>query len=160
MSENDGLIKDSAVPPLTRLISSAEGRAAITGEGLGVGILPSQVAIRGRRVAAERAGQLGLGQAEFVAHTAAQVALIHACCGILLPLLPSCMMTGFFGANRRFADGLAIAPFAIYAAVAMIVPYLIVANVLRVVAAELSALLRARHIPTTRSAAPTSSAVR
>ena len=79
---------------------------------------------------AERAGQLGLGQAEFVAHTAAQVALIHGICGILIPLLLSCLMTGFFGANRRFADGLAIAPFAIYAAVAMIVPYLIVANVL------------------------------
>lgn len=79
---------------------------------------------------AERASQLGLGQAEFVAHTATQVALIHACCGILIPLLLSCLMTGFFGANRRFADGLAIAPFAIYAALAMIVPYLIVANVL------------------------------
>lgn len=51
MSENDGLIKDSAIPPLTRLISSAEGRAAITGEGLGIGILPSQVAIRGRFLA-------------------------------------------------------------------------------------------------------------
>ena len=79
---------------------------------------------------AERAGQLGLGQAEFVAHTATQVALIHACCGILIPLLLSCLMTGFFGANRRFADGLAIAPFAIYAAVAMVVPYLVVANLL------------------------------
>src|SRR5699024_8927122 len=64
---------------------------------------------------AERAGQLGLTQAEFVAHTAAQVALIHAICGIFIPLLLSCLMTGFFGANRRFADGLAIAPFAIYA---------------------------------------------
>src|SRR5690625_5180794 len=79
---------------------------------------------------AERAGQLGLTQAEFVAHTATQVALIHAICGIFIPLLLSCLMTGFFGANRRFADGLVIAPFAIYAALAMVVPYLIVANLL------------------------------
>ena len=79
---------------------------------------------------AERAGQLGLGQAEFVAHTATQVALIHAICGILIPLLLACLMTGFFGSNRRFADGLAVAPFAIFSALAMVVPYLIVAYLL------------------------------
>ncbi|RBP67860.1 lactate permease [Brevibacterium sanguinis] len=79
---------------------------------------------------AARAAELGLGQSEFVAHTATQVALIHAICGILIPLLLSCMMTGFFGQRRRFTDGLAIAPFAIYSALAMIVPYLLVANLL------------------------------
>lgn len=47
MSENDGIIKDSALPPLRRLIASCEGRAAITGESLNVTLLPSQVAIRG-----------------------------------------------------------------------------------------------------------------
>lgn len=40
-------IKDSALPPLRRLITSCEGRAAITGEALGLPLLPSQVAIRG-----------------------------------------------------------------------------------------------------------------
>lgn len=40
-------IKDSALPPLRRLITSCEGRAAITGEALGLSLLPSQVAIRG-----------------------------------------------------------------------------------------------------------------
>src|SRR5699024_11282640 len=79
---------------------------------------------------AERAGQLGLTQAEFVAHTATQVALIHGICGIFIPLLLACMMTGLFGANRRVADGLAVAPFAVYSALAMIVPYLIVATLL------------------------------
>lgn len=39
-------IKDSAVPPLRRLISSCEGRSAITGEVLNIGILSSQVAFR------------------------------------------------------------------------------------------------------------------
>ena len=39
-------------------------------------------------------------------------------------------MTGFFGSRRRFADGLAVAPFAIFAAFAMIVPYLLVATFL------------------------------
>lgn len=79
---------------------------------------------------AARASELGLSQSEFIAHTAAQVALMHGICGILIPLLLSCLMTGFFGRNRRFADGLAIAPFAIFSALAMIVPYLLVANLL------------------------------
>lgn len=47
MSDNDGIIKDSAMPPLRRLISSCEGRSAITGEPLNLSLLPSQVAIRG-----------------------------------------------------------------------------------------------------------------
>lgn len=76
---------------------------------------------------AARAAQLGLDQSGFIAHTAVQVALIHAVCGILIPLLLACLMTGFFGERRRFADGLAVAPFAIYSAFAMIVPYLLVA---------------------------------
>lgn len=40
-------IKDSALPPLRRLVTSCEGRAAITGEPLGITLLPGQVAIRG-----------------------------------------------------------------------------------------------------------------
>ncbi len=79
---------------------------------------------------AARAAQLGLDQSQFVAHTAVQVALIHAVCGILIPLSLACLMTGFFGERRRFADGLAVAPFAIYSALAMIVPYLLVARFL------------------------------
>nr|WP_209324075.1 L-lactate permease [Brevibacterium renqingii] len=79
---------------------------------------------------AARAAELGLDQTEFVAHTATQVALIHGICGIFIPLLLACMMTGFFGANRRFADGLAVTPFAVYSALAMIVPYLVVAKFL------------------------------
>lgn len=47
MSEQDGIIKDSALPPLKRVLSSSEGRVAITGEVLGVRMLSSQVAIRG-----------------------------------------------------------------------------------------------------------------
>lgn len=37
------------------------------------------------------------------------------------------MLTGFFGERKRFADGLAIAPFALFAAFSMTVPYVLVA---------------------------------
>ena len=104
----------------------AVGTPMVVGLGTGLakedGTMSSDVAAR--------AAELGLNQAEFVAHTATQVALIHAICGILIPLVLACLMTGLFGSNRRFADGLAVAPFAIYSALAMVVPYLIVANLL------------------------------
>ncbi|PFG40795.1 lactate permease [Georgenia soli] len=77
-----------------------------------------------------RADELGLDHAGFVAHTATQVATIHAIVGILVPLFLVCLMTGFFGEKRSFRAGLAVAPFTVYAALAMIVPYVTVAYVL------------------------------
>jgi lactate permease len=60
----------------------------------------------------------------------AKVAVLHAACGLLVPLLVVAVMTRFFGKNKSFAEGLRVWPFAIFAALAMIVPYLIVAQFL------------------------------
>ncbi|MGC5614704.1 L-lactate permease [Georgenia sp. Z1491] len=79
---------------------------------------------------AGRADELGMSHSEFVAHTATQVATIHAIVGVLVPLFLVCLMTGFFGEKRSFRAGLAVAPFALYAALAMILPYLAVAYLL------------------------------
>ncbi|MCR9291832.1 MAG: L-lactate permease [bacterium] len=59
-----------------------------------------------------------------------RVALLHATAGVLIPLLVVCLMTRLFGARRSFREGLAVWPFAVFAALAMIVPYLIVAKFL------------------------------
>ena len=76
------------------------------------------------------AGQ-GVSILEYVSNSIApQVALIHAAVGTLIPLILSCMLCGFFGERKRFADGLAIWPFALYAAFAMTIPYVAVAFVL------------------------------
>nr|WP_294693900.1 L-lactate permease [uncultured Friedmanniella sp.] len=56
-----------------------------------------------------------------------RVAVMHAIIGTLIPLILACMLTGFFGEKKRFADGLAIAPFALFAAFSMTVPYVLVA---------------------------------
>ncbi|MBB1242256.1 L-lactate permease [Streptomyces durbertensis] len=71
--------------------------------------------------------QEGISQAQFVSGIAVEVALLHAIIGTLLPLLMVCMLTRFFGGNRSFGEGLAVAPFALFAAVAMTVPYVGVA---------------------------------
>ncbi|HEX6248896.1 MAG TPA: L-lactate permease [Nocardioidaceae bacterium] len=76
---------------------------------------------------AARASELGLDKSEYIAHTAVHVAALHAVVGTLVPVFLVVLLTGFFGERRRFADGLAIWPFALYAAFAMTVPYMLVA---------------------------------
>jgi len=52
-----------------------------------------------------------------------EVALTHAAIGILMPLLMCVMMTRFFGRNKSWSEGLAIAPFAIFAGLCFVLPY-------------------------------------
>ena len=59
-----------------------------------------------------------------------RAACLHACCGVLIPLLVVCFMTRYFGPRRSWRAGLEAAPFAVFAALAMIVPYLLVARFL------------------------------
>jgi lactate permease len=63
----------------------------------------------------------------FLAMIGVKVALLHAAIGTLIPLAVVCTMTRYFGPNRSFRDGLAVWPFALFAAFAMTLPYLTVA---------------------------------
>ena len=65
--------------------------------------------------------------ADFLASIGAKVALLHAAAGTFIPLFVVCMMTRFFGKNRSLAEGFAVWRFALFAALAMTVPYLLVA---------------------------------
>lgn len=65
--------------------------------------------------------------ADYVPEVAVQVALLHAIIGTLVPLFVVCLLTRYFGSRRSFGEGLAIAPFALFAALAMTVPYVAVA---------------------------------
>jgi lactate permease len=66
----------------------------------------------------------------FLAHIGAKVALLHAVAGTLIPLFVVCVMTRFFGPGRSLTDGLRVWKFALFAALSMTIPYVIVANVL------------------------------
>lgn len=52
-----------------------------------------------------------------------EVAIIHAVIGILMPLFMCIMLTRFFGEKRSWKEGLTIAPFAIFAGLAFVIPY-------------------------------------
>jgi lactate permease len=67
---------------------------------------------------------------DLLAFIGARVALLHAIAGTLIPLFVVALMTRFFGPNRSFAEGLRIWKFALFAAFAMTVPYVLLANLL------------------------------
>jgi len=59
----------------------------------------------------------------YLGDVALQAATVHGVVGMLIPLFMVGLLTRFFGPNKRFSEGLAIWPFALFAAAAMIVPY-------------------------------------
>jgi len=59
-----------------------------------------------------------------------QVAILHAIAGLLVPLFVVAFMTKFFGKNKSFTEGIRVWKFALFASLAMTVPYVILANVL------------------------------
>src|SRR5699024_12455700 len=75
----------------------------------------------------DRLGELGVYYSKYVTDIALDTALIHMAVVILLPLFLACFLTGFFGPQRNFAQGLKVWPFAIYASLAMTVPSVTVA---------------------------------
>ena len=75
--------------------------------------------------------ELGFSEWEdFLGFIGTKIAIIHATAGTFIPLLVTSVMTRFFGANRSFADGFKVWKFAIFAALSMTIPYLIVATFL------------------------------
>ena len=83
--------------------------------GLGQGTNPEIVAF---------AAEAGYAEwTDFLAYIGLKVAILHAIAGTLIPLILVSFMTRFFGASRSLAEGLQVWPFAIFAALAMTVPY-------------------------------------
>lgn len=69
-------------------------------------------------------GGIPLDYLDVVGRTAAT---FHAIAGILIPLIICAFLTKFFGKDRSIKKGLEVWPFAIFAALAFILPYLAVA---------------------------------
>lgn len=67
----------------------------------------------------------GLQWADFFDLVVSRVAIGHAICGTLIPLLLVMFMTRFFGRNRSWTEGLAALPFALFSAFAFTVPYVL-----------------------------------
>ncbi len=80
---------------------------------------------------AEYALQRGFADwSSFLALIGLRVAVLHAVAGTLVPLILVSAMTRFFGANRSLAEGLQVWKFALFAALAMTLPYVAAAYLL------------------------------
>jgi lactate permease len=93
--------------------------------------------LAGDEAVTQYAAQIGLlaentdlGWYALLAEVGARVALLHTVAGTFIPLIVVSLMTRFFGARRSFVEGLRVWKFALFAAVAMTLPYVIVAHVL------------------------------
>lgn len=64
---------------------------------------------------------------EFIHQIGVWTALLHFIPGLMLPLLMVCLLTRFFGTKRSIKEGLVIWPFALFAALCFLLPYLLVA---------------------------------
>ncbi|WP_227431198.1 L-lactate permease [Psychrobacter sp. I-STPA6b] len=67
---------------------------------------------------------------QYLLQITANVGLLHALIGFLIPLILSAFLTRFFGEKRSFVEGLKAWPFAIFAGLAFTVPYFLVAKYL------------------------------
>jgi lactate permease len=100
----------------------AMGTPILVGVNTGLSADPEMVAY---------AQELGYAEWEdFLAFIGTKVAIIHASAGTFIPLLVTAIMTRFFGAERSFAAGFRVWKFAIFAALSMTIPYLLVATFL------------------------------
>ncbi len=66
----------------------------------------------------------------YLASLGLKVATLHALIGFLIPLLLVCLLTRYFGEKRSFREGLALWRFALFAGLAMTIPYWLVARFL------------------------------
>lgn len=73
-------------------------------------------------IGAELSG-LGSSWEAFLQLITSEVALGHAIVGTLMPFLMVIMLTRFFGKNKSWSEGFAMAPFAIFTGLAFTIPY-------------------------------------
>lgn len=63
----------------------------------------------------------------FLSMIGVKVATLHVIAGTLVPLIVASFLTRFFGKNKSFSEGLKVWKFALFAAISMTIPYLLVA---------------------------------
>jgi lactate permease len=95
----------------------AAGTPILVGVNTGLSADPALVAYGMERVGGE--------WADFLHFVGFKVAVLHAIAGTLVPLILVSFMTRFFGERKSFAEGLQVWKFALFAALAMTVPYIL-----------------------------------
>lgn len=119
-------------PPLAAVVSGMIIQS--TPVSFGAAGTPILIGVNGGLVSQEMVQtyvpSIGHNWDSFLSLIGARVALLHAIAGVLIPLILVMFLTRFFGRNKSFREGLAVWKFALFASLAMVIPYLIVAHIL------------------------------
>ncbi len=70
---------------------------------------------------------VGMTTGDFLHQVGVWSAIPHAIIGTFIPLMIVVVLTRFFGPDKSYRDGFAVAPFAIFAGLSFTVPYLLIA---------------------------------
>ncbi len=79
--------------------------------------------LSGSAAAQQYAASQGLAWSDLLHQIGIRVAFLHCLAGCLIPLIVVCVMTRYYGPRRSWREGLAVWRFALFAALAMTVPY-------------------------------------
>ncbi|NYB75084.1 L-lactate permease [Sedimentibacter hydroxybenzoicus DSM 7310] len=69
----------------------------------------------------------GMTSAEFLHNAGIWAAIPHSVMGIFIPLILVMVLTKLFGKNKSFKEAFEVAPFAIFAGMSFVIPYLLIA---------------------------------
>ena len=122
------LLVSLGFPPLAAAMLALVGNSTPVSFGaVGTPILGGAAKVLNSPSVVETLNQYGWTFDVFVHQLGVYTALIHAVVGLFLPLLIVLMLTKLFGEKKSFKEGFAVAPFALFAGLCFVVPYLLIA---------------------------------
>ena len=117
-------------PPLAAAMLALVGNSTPVSFGaVGTPILGGVSSILGSPDILSKIEAAGFTGPSFLHNVGIWAALPHAIMGAFMPLIIVCMMTKLFGEKKSFKEGLEVAPFAIFAGLAFVIPYVFIAVV-------------------------------
>ncbi|ABR49870.1 L-lactate transport [Alkaliphilus metalliredigens QYMF] len=115
-------------PPLAAAMLALVGNSTPVSFGaVGTPILGGVSSILGNPQILSEIEGAGYTSATFLHEVGIWSALPHAIMGVFMPLIIVMMMTKIFGEKKSFKDAFEIAPFAIFAGLAFVIPYILIA---------------------------------
>ncbi len=115
-------------PPLAAAMLALVGDSTSVSFGaVGTPIIGGVSSILGNPETVAQIEGAGMTTAEFMNKVGIWSAIPHAVVGIFIPLIIVMMLTKLFGEKKSFKDAFEVAPFAIFAGIAFVVPYVLIA---------------------------------
>lgn len=98
---------------------------AVTFGAVGTPVLVGVAGGLGGEAFSQTLAGAGLDMGDYLRAVTANVVILHAIAGVLMPTWMIVMLTRFFGSNRSWTEGLSILPFALVGGLAFTVPYVL-----------------------------------